>query len=322
MSKVTPRTGSNAKSEVHGESEQPLTVSPKWLASAIGIAIAAAILCTWGAICFTFWQGSWQLLYHPTAPITRTPASAGLAFDNVEFAPSQAGVPQLRGWWIPAEPESRYTAIFLHGANGNLSDAVDALARLHAAKLDILAFDYRGYGQSEFIHPSEAHWREDAESAIQYLRDTRHIPAGSIVLVGTGLGANLALQVAAEHSELAGVVLDDPLEAPTETIFHDPRARMVPARLLVSDRWDSNTPSASLRIPSLWFVPTVPPGRSGLPDKPDLFQAVKGPKMLVTLVSTRDRGEDFRDAVARWLEDLPNKGRNLPESELGGGSLR
>ena len=302
MSKPITRTRPRTKSApARGALRQPITVSARWLVTAICIAIAAAIACTWGAICLTFWQGSWQLLYHPTAPVTRTPASAAIAFDNVEFGPSPAGTPRLRGWWIPAGPGSSYTAIFLHGANGNLSDTVDDLARLHAANLNVLAFDYRGYGQSEFMRPSETRWREDAESAIQYLRDTRHIAARSLVLVGSGLGANLALQVAAAHPELAGVVLEEPVEAPTDAIFRDPRARMVPARALVSDRWDSNTTAASLRIPSLWFFRR---GQGG--DKtPEAFERVTARKVIVWLARGETGQRDYEDALSRWLDDLP-----------------
>ena len=64
------------------------------------------------------------------------------------------------------------------------------------AGLNVFAFDYRGYGQSHFAHPSETRWREDAESALSYLTGTRHIPANAIILVGKDLGANLALEVA------------------------------------------------------------------------------------------------------------------------------
>lgn len=269
---------------------------------AVGIAIVTALACTWGALCFMFWQGSWQLLYHPTSTITRTPAHASIAFDNVDFAPSQAGVPQLKGWWIPAGPGSRFTAILLHGSRGNLSDTVDALARLHAAKLNVLAFDYRGYGQSEFVHPNEATLREDAESAIEYLRGTRHISPGSVVLVGNGLGANLALQVAAEHPELAGVILEDPLEAPADAILHDPRARSVPANWLTKDRWNSATPALILRIPSLW-VQSVQETRR----RPEAFEHVRSSKVIVGPARPETEQKDFTDALTRWIDGLPTK---------------
>ena len=184
-----------------------------------------------------FWQGSWQLLYHPEAVVVRTPASVGLAFDPVEFAATDAGVARLKGWWIPAGPGAvfgRYTVLFLDGQNGNLSGNIDAFVRLHRVGVNVLAFDYRGYGQSQFVRPSEAHWRQDAQWALQYLIETRHVSAGAIVLDGQGLGANLALEVAAAHPELAGVVLDTPIASPMNAVFNDARARLVPARLLVA----------------------------------------------------------------------------------------
>jgi hypothetical protein len=296
-------------------SEAPPTVSPRWLLAATGLAILAAAVCAWAALCLLVWQGSWQLLYHPAAAVTRTPASLGLAFDPVGFAASEAGVPRLRGWWIPAGAEarfSRYTVLYLHGQDGNLGDAVEALAVLHAVGVNVLAFDYRGYGQSQFAHPSEARWREDVESALQYLTGTRHVEANTIVLDGRELGANLALEVAAQHPELAGAVLESPLESPLDAIFADPRARLVPAHLLVRDRFDGTAPATGLRIPSLWLASTAAPGQAGLPAKSGAFQLVTSPKTLVWLGPASGANSDIVHALSRWLDDLPNQGRHLP----------
>ncbi len=315
-------TASPNQGRTSAASAQPPTVSLRWLAAAIGVTIVAAAVCAWGALCLMVWQGSWQLLYHPTAAVTRTPAGAGLPFDSIGFATTEAGLPRLKGWWIPAPPgavNSRYTALYLHGATGNLGDSVDELYRLHAAGLNVLAFDYRGYGGSQFVHPSEDRWRQDAEWALQYLTGTRHVAAKSIVLVGSGLGANLALEVAAAHSNLAGVVLDEPLAAPANAIFADPRTRLVPARALVRDRWNSNASAVALHIPSLWFYFTAAPGIVSLSAKPELFQKAPSPKMLFWLISTRESNADFANALSRWLSDLPNHGRDLPVCQLSDG---
>ena len=148
----------------------------------------------------------------------------------------------------------RLTVLYLHGQDGNLGDTVDALARLHAAGVNVLAFDYRGYGQSQFVRPSEAHWRQDAEWALEYLTGTRHIAPGAIVLDGTALGANLALEVAAAHPELAGVIVESPIADPMNAIFSDARARMVPAHLLVRDRYDLDAAAENVRVPVLWLA--------------------------------------------------------------------
>ncbi len=286
---------------------EPPQVSGRWLLGAVALAVAGAALCGWCALCLLLWQGSWQLLYHPASAITRTPASAGLAFDSVEFAASDAGVPRLSGWWIPAAPEarfSRYTVLYLHSQNGNLSDTVDALARLHAVGVNVLAFDYRGYGQSAFVRPSEEHWRQDADWALAYLTATRHIEMGRIVLGGSGLGANLALEEAASRPALAGVVLDSPLEDPVAATFTDARARLVPARLLVRDRYDLNMPGAALRIPCLWLEQSLRPGQPGLAQDPEAYGKIAAPKTIVWLNASVDTEKQYADALSVWLDGL------------------
>lgn len=277
------------------------TVSPRWILTAIAITLAGAALCVWGALCLTFWLGSWQLLYHPKAKLAATPDRAGLACQSVDFAPSDAGRPQLHGWWLPAA-DARFTAIHLHGADQNLGDTIPTLQQLHDSNLNVFAFDYRGYGTSAFERPSESHWRQDTDWAIAYLRDTRHIAPGSMIVVGSGLGANLALEVAAAHPELAGVALEDPLTSPANLIFHDPRAQLVPARLLNRDRWDIGSAAAHLQIPSLWLVQkemqSSPPGDGA-------YERVTARKTRVWIQGDANHVEV--STMNRWLDDLGSR---------------
>lgn len=292
------RRGKTASRETSG----PARVSGRWLLGAMAVTIGAAVLCAWCALCLLFWQGSWQLLYHPAAAVTRTPASAGVAFDAVGFAANDAGTPRLAGWWIAAAPDagfSRLTVLYFHGQNGNLGDTVDALVRLHAAGVNVLAFDYRGYGQSQFVRPSEAHWRQDAEWALQYLTGTRHIASGAIVLDGVGLGANLALEVAAAHPELAGVIVEAPLADATGALFSDARARMVPARLLVRDRYALDAAAASVRVPVLWLQPPMHD------EERIAFAKVASRKLMVWIAPEGETNKQVANALARWLDELP-----------------
>jgi hypothetical protein len=295
-------------------SEPPPTVSGRWLLTAASVTLAAAAACAWLTLCFLFWQGSWQLLYHPASAVTRTPESVGLTFDPVAFATTEDGEPRLKGWWVPAAPNadySQYTVLYLHGQTGNLGDAVNDLAALHAVGVNILAFDYRGYGQSQFAHPSEMHWREDADWALQYLTATRHLAARSIIVDGTALGANLALEIAAAHPELAGVVVESPLLSPADAIFRDPRSRLVPAHLLVRDRFDTDRAAAALRIPSLWLIaPSGAKEALGPGEDPAGYDRIAAPKMLVRLTPASEPNQEFLNAWSRWLDDLPRKSRN------------
>jgi pimeloyl-ACP methyl ester carboxylesterase len=287
---------------------EPAKVSGRWLLGAVALTIGAAVFCAWCALCLLFWQGSWQLLYHPESVVRRWPSTAGLALDTVGFAATDAGTPRLAGWWIPAAPDapfSRLTVLFLHGQDGNMGDTVDAFARLHGAGVNVLAFDYQGYGQSQFVRPSEAHWRQDAEWAIEYLTGTRHVAPGAIVLDGTGLGANLALEEAAAHPELAGVIVERPLPDPMSAIFSDARARMVPARLLVRDRYDLNAAAANVRVPALWFAWDERSKAGIVPREPEAYGRIADRKMLVWLSPQNNIDMQIVDALTRWLDELP-----------------
>jgi uncharacterized protein len=289
------------------QSSAPPTVSVRWLLWALGGVLAAAILCAWGTLCLLFWQGSWQLLYHPSATVARTPAAAGLPFDSISLAPTDAGLPQLTGWWIPAASGARfgrYTVLYLHSQDGNLGGAVDRLAQLHAGGVNVFAFDYRGYGRSQFSRPSEAHWLQDTGWAFEYLTGTRHIAPDTIVLAGSGLGANLALEFAASHPLFAGVILESPLEDATGAVFNDARARFIPARLFLRDRYNMHAAAASLRIASLWFMPVSGASVNGPAKGPAAFQTVSARKMLVWLPPGEKADPAFADALARWLDDL------------------
>ncbi|HEX4319615.1 MAG TPA: alpha/beta fold hydrolase [Acidobacteriaceae bacterium] len=277
-------------------------ISATWLLKAFAFTLVAIAGFTWLALCLIYWQGSWQLLYHPKAAISRTPASSGLAYEPVHFADvTETGTTQLTGWWIPANA-SLYTVLYLHGSDGNLSDTVDTLAALHNAGLAVFAIDYRGYGQSQTGHPSEKRLRQDAEWALNWLTGMRQIPAKNLVVYGTGLGANLAAELAASHNEIAGVVLDQPVQNPVQTVFSDPRSRLVPAHWLVQDRYDLAAAAASLQTPSLWLLAKPDPAQPA--PLPADYKAVPGKKSSAWMESPATADTHFTETLHRWLDDL------------------
>ncbi|MDE3199788.1 MAG: alpha/beta hydrolase [Acidobacteriota bacterium] len=289
-----------------------------------GLMVLGAGLCAWLALCLMFWQGGWQLLYHPNAKLARSPAAKGVTFDEVAFGAISTGQPSLQGWWIPAaqlQNKTPLTAIYFHGASGNMGDTVDMLSTLHNAGLNILTFDYRGYGHSKSVHPNEQRWHEDAEEALNYLTSARHIAPSSILLVGRDLGADLALQIAANHSDLAGLVVISPIPSAANLIFQDPRAKLVPARLLIRDRWEMQSSAKQLKIPVLWFEWTVDPGTHPLPDRPEVYAHITSPHNFVWLMPTRDPDGTFSGSISAWLNDLAHKGHDMPPCTVGSGTV-
>lgn len=133
--------------------------------------------------------------YFPDKKISANPAQVGLNYEPVSLRTSD-GV-ALSGWFAPA-PNPRATVLFCHGNAGNISHQLDRLTLYHNLDLNVLVFDYRGYGKSHG-RPSEQGLYRDAEAAWTYLTSTRHIPPDKIVVVGHSLGGPVAAHLASQH---------------------------------------------------------------------------------------------------------------------------
>lgn len=218
---------------------------------ALLVVIAAAAICAYATLGLLFYQGQWQFVLHPVKTVTTTPHAK---FDEVRFDATDTGVNQLDGWWIPADPGSRWSGdviLYLHGGAGSLSNCVADVDALHALGINVFAFDYRGYGKSSGPHPTESRMNADADAAWRYLTDTRNLDSAKIVLYGTGVGATLATELAARHPT-AGVVLDAPNEPAWKIIQSDGRAKILPMWLLLNERFDPADTLKSLPVPKLF----------------------------------------------------------------------
>ena len=241
-----------------------------WILKALAAVFAVALLCSYLTLCALFSHGQWQLVLHPSHTVDTTPASLNLPFTEVHFGVDSSGLPQLDGWWIPAStptgaPTPR-TILILHAADGSISNALPAAQLLRAQNLNVLLFDYRGYGHSlspyPDQHPTEASMQSDAATALTYLTTTRSIPASSIAVYATGLGAPLAVQLCAQNPTLPALILQSPEGDLTDRIRHDPRAKLVPFSLLFNEPFPLTAPLSTLTTPKLTL--TTPPNPTTL----------------------------------------------------------
>jgi pimeloyl-ACP methyl ester carboxylesterase len=245
----------------------PDVVSPVWLIKGIALTIIAALLCGYLTLCLLFYQGQWQLVLHPTRTSASPASIAGTPYELTHFGPDESATPQLTGWWIPATPGSRYapiTILFLPDGNGSLANSIPILASLHNLGLNVFAFDYRGYGQSAPARPSQQSMTQDADSAWQYLTATRAISAQRIVPYGTGAGTSLATRLATNHNTIPALILDTPRADLLDVAIRDPRARLLPVRLLFHERFPLAEPLSTLRTPKLLISRTTAPDQTFL----------------------------------------------------------
>lgn len=253
-----------ARSTPLPDSEDPLRphnplVTHRWLLGGIGVMILASLGAIYFAIVILFWQGQWQLIFHPSHIVANTPAGRGIPFEDVRFDANETGETRLSGWWIPADPALPHqpaSILYLHEARGSLSDALPDLVALHTLGYDIFTFDPRGFGRSQWVRPSEHSWIQDADAALYYLASVRHIGPSHLVLVGRGLGATIGANLTIRHSELSSLVLIDP-QPPTLHLLEAPHwTNILPVRLLAHDHFDPRRALSSSTLDKLFLLPS------------------------------------------------------------------
>jgi uncharacterized protein len=276
-------------------SAPPEVVNPLWLVKAIAVTIGAALFCGYLTFCLLFYQGQWQLVLHPARTSAAPTSIAGVPYQLIRFGPDESATPQLTGWWIPSSPGTRYaqtTILFLPSGDGSLVDSISTLATLHNIGLNVFAFDYRGYGQSSATHPSQQNMTHDADSAWQYLTNSRAIPEQQIVPYGTGIGASLATQLTASHTAVPALILDAPHADLLESAQRDPRSRLIPLSLLFHEQFPLAAPLSILKTPKLLLSRSTSPDRS--------FRTAADPKLTVELPSPSD--PLYSQSLIRFLD--------------------
>lgn len=253
-------------------------VDPGWILKALGGMLALGILCAYITLCVIFSHAQWQLVLHPTRTVATTPAALGLPFTEVHFGVDASGQPQLDGWWIPSGGDSgSLTALLLHGADGSIADALPSAEALHQLHLNVLLFDYRGYGRSSGAHPTQLTMQQDAHSALAYLLHSQNVPPSRLVVYGDGVGAPLALELCATAEiECPAMVLDAPDGDLLARASADSRARIVPTSLLFHERFPLAEPLRTAATPKLLISYTKGTAPRVLRDAHD-------PKMLAEL---------------------------------------
>ena len=140
-----------------------------------------------------------KYLYHPDKVWTATPASEGLAFEEVTLESSDGQ--KLSAWYLPsADPKG--TILFLHGNKQNISLDLDALKMFQGLGFNVFTLDYRGYGKSEGS-PSEEGMYQDAQAAWDWLVRVKQESQERIVISGRSLGAAVAADLASKNKSRA-----------------------------------------------------------------------------------------------------------------------
>jgi uncharacterized protein len=252
-----------------------------------------------------------RMLYVPGSSRTllEPPPELNLGVRRVELT-ADDGV-RLVSWAMPADSGSGYWLLICHGNAGNISEAGRPFhyAGLRALGLNLFAFDYRGYGESEGM-PTEDGLYRDADAAYRYLRNTLAVPPERIVVFGHSLGSAVAIELVS-RVPAAGLILDGALTSVLE------RAQELfpyaPVRWIAASKYPSIERVGELKLPKLFLharndeVIPFAHGRR-------LFEAAADPKEFVALRG--GHGDAFELDSAAYYGAI---GRFVAELERGVG---
>jgi uncharacterized protein len=245
-------------------------------------------------------------LLHPTRRALTVATPEGcvderMAGDGVELA----------GWRCTAIDKRRGTLVYLHGIADTRASAAGAIQRFRRRGWDVIAFDSRAHGQSGGEMCTYGfHEKRDLGRVL----DT--VPGGRIVLLGTSLGAAVALQHAAEDPRVNAVVSAEAFSdlatiarerAPFFFTEHVIAKAFVLAEKRANFDVDLTSPrlaASKLRIPVLLIH-----GESDHETSPDhsrrIFAALQGPKELLIIpgaVHNQSLTAEVWQRIEQWME--------------------
>ena len=177
--------------------------------------VVLALLAVAGCATFDTWQRR-AIFQHERAAVDQRFVDAALPLGTEAFDLVLANGDTVHAWYREASPLAP-TVLFLHGARRNLYESQYRIDRLAGLGLNVLAIDYRGFGRSTPLLPSEESALQDAHAAFDELRRRQPDPRRRFVY-GYSLGGALAIALAAEHDGLAGVVIESSFTSITDLV--------------------------------------------------------------------------------------------------------
>ncbi len=244
-----------------------------------------------------------RIAFYPFPGETVTAETLGVPFETHTVTTDDGE--RLRVWRLRHEAP-RAQVMYFHGNGGNLSLWSDVLARLWRRGLDVVAVDYRGYGESTG-QPSESGLYRDVDATLAFVHESLRVPDVPLVYWGRSLGGTVAAY-AASRQPPDGVVL--------EAAFPDARAVLESSPLMWLLSW-----LGSYRFPtSQWMravnrpvlvihgdQDSVIPYRLGQ----RLFGALGEPKRFVT-VAGGDHNDPLPPDPSTYWESLDQFLGSLP----------
>ncbi len=268
------------------------------ITAAGSVAVVAAVLAL-------IWTMQRRLMYFPTHGVP-APGEIGLTGVEAVSVETSDGL-RLSGWFVAAFGTlPRVTVLVFNGNAGNRAHRWPLAAALHRHGLQVLLFDYRGYGGNAGT-PTKNGLAADSRAARAYLTGRADVDRSRIVYFGESLGTAVAVDLAVEHPP-AALVLRSPFTSMADVGRH--HYPFLPVRLLLRDRFAAIDQIQQIRgLPLL----VIAGGRDRIvpiDNSRRLYDAAVAPKTLLVLPDADHNddellaGNEMVRAIGRFLQPL------------------
>jgi pimeloyl-ACP methyl ester carboxylesterase len=159
----------------------------------LNIILLSTLLVLLGVL-FTSWWIETKVLFNPSRDIIWIPSRNDYNYDNV-FVDNTEGTMGVRInlWHFKFNPNNP-VVLFCHGNSGNISNRGYIIDFCKQYRLNLVLFDYRGYGLSSGHRPSIQSILDDGITAYQYT--SQYYSPENIIVWGESLGGSVAIYIA------------------------------------------------------------------------------------------------------------------------------
>jgi esterase/lipase len=164
------------------------------------IIVALVNYMSWGQYMVLF-EPHRDMIWSPTVPYSNILVNVDGSGNTIEISNEAniksvtCGQSYIHGWHFRNFRGAK-TILFCHGNSGNISHRKYIIDTCYKLNINLLIFDYRGYGQSGDI-PSKRNIRKDGEIMYNYL--TQYCMPKDIVVWGESLGGHVATYIASKY---------------------------------------------------------------------------------------------------------------------------
>ncbi len=184
-------------------------------------------------------------VYHPSRQADS--AITDLSNDGEDLFLVSADDTKLHAWFIPAKGDSENSdcvVLYCHGNGGNLTSRGPHYRLLLELGVNIMAFDYRGYGQSEGEVDEDGTYH-DAFAAYDWVIE-RGFTGQQIIAWGESLGGGVASRVALDRKVGALILNCSFTSTPDVGAEWFP---FLPVRYLASIHYDTHSRLPEIKCP-------------------------------------------------------------------------